>query len=126
MTVWRRGRGWDESPLGQAKILSKQALRLSTSTVYGWRRVCVCLNSTYFLSSLRSLELEEHMSERQSEVLADFERRKRARQSQYPLTMQRLKLAYGPSEPIALFGEGPAERREGESQACFCPPLLIF
>lgn len=88
--------------------------------------VCVCLNSTYFLSSLRSLELEEHMSERQSEVLADFERRKRARQSQYPLTMQRLKLAYGPSEPIALFGEGPAERREGESQACFCPPLLIF
>eukprot|EP00063_Salmo_salar_P018207 XP_013993042.1 PREDICTED: U4/U6 small nuclear ribonucleoprotein Prp4-like [Salmo salar] len=63
--------------------------------------------------SSRSLELEEHMSERQSEVLADFERRKRARQSQYPLTMQRLKLAYGPSEPIALFGEGPAERREG-------------
>lgn len=75
--------------------------------------VCVCLNSTYFLSSLRSLELEEHMSERQSEVLADFERRKRARQITVSTDDAEVKACLRAlREPITLFGEGPAERRE--------------
>ncbi|CAB1318693.1 unnamed protein product [Coregonus sp. 'balchen'] len=65
------------------------------------------------ISSGESLELEEHVSERQSEVLADFERRKRARQITVSTDDAEVKACLRAlGEPITLFGEGPAERRE--------------
>ncbi len=66
-----------------------------------------------FLSSGESMEMEEHVSERQAEMLADFERRKRARQitvSTDDVEVKACLRALG--EPIMLFGEGPPERRE--------------
>lgn len=59
------------------------------------------------------MEMEERVSERQAEVLAEFERRKRARQitvSTDDVEVKACLRALG--EPITLFGEGPAERRE--------------
>uniref|UniRef100_A0A6Q2ZLG0 Pre-mRNA processing factor 4 (PRP4)-like domain-containing protein n=1 Tax=Esox lucius TaxID=8010 RepID=A0A6Q2ZLG0_ESOLU len=65
------------------------------------------------ISSGESLELEERVSERQSEVLAEFERRKRARQITVSTDAAEVKACLRAlSEPITLFGEGPAERRE--------------
>ncbi|CAB1332588.1 unnamed protein product [Coregonus sp. 'balchen'] len=65
------------------------------------------------ISSGESLELEERVSERQSEVLADFERRKRARQITVSTDDAEVKACLRAlREPITLFGEGPAERRE--------------
>lgn len=53
------------------------------------------------------------MTERQSEVLADFERRKRARQITVSTDDAEVKACLRAlREPITLFGEGPAERRE--------------
>uniref|UniRef100_A0A671Q029 U4/U6 small nuclear ribonucleoprotein Prp4-like n=2 Tax=Sinocyclocheilus anshuiensis TaxID=1608454 RepID=A0A671Q029_9TELE len=65
------------------------------------------------ISSGESMEMEERVSERQAEVLAEFERRKRARQitvSTDDVEVKACLRALG--EPITLFGEGPAERRE--------------
>uniref|UniRef100_A0A8C7SU28 Pre-mRNA splicing tri-snRNP complex factor PRPF4 n=1 Tax=Oncorhynchus mykiss TaxID=8022 RepID=A0A8C7SU28_ONCMY len=65
------------------------------------------------ISSGESLELEERVTERQSEVLADFERRKRARQITVSTDDAEVKACLRAlREPITLFGEGPAERRE--------------
>lgn len=58
-------------------------------------------------------DLEDHMSERQAEVLAEFERRKRARQINVSTDDSEVKACLRAlGEPITLFGEGPAERRE--------------
>uniref|UniRef100_A0A8C4R5Y9 Pre-mRNA splicing tri-snRNP complex factor PRPF4 n=1 Tax=Eptatretus burgeri TaxID=7764 RepID=A0A8C4R5Y9_EPTBU len=58
-------------------------------------------------------DLEEHVNERRAEVLAEFERRKRARQITVPTDDAEVKAGLrNLSEPITLFGEGPAERRE--------------
>ncbi|KAG8547944.1 hypothetical protein GDO81_027073 [Engystomops pustulosus] len=60
-----------------------------------------------------SFDLEEHISERQAEVLAEFERRKRARQINVSTDDSEVKACLRAlGEPITLFGEGPAERRE--------------
>jgi len=59
------------------------------------------------------------MSERQAEVLAEFERRKRARQINVSTDDSEVKACLRAlGEPITLFGEGPAERRE---RCCVCP-----
>uniref|UniRef100_A0ABI7XRI9 Pre-mRNA splicing tri-snRNP complex factor PRPF4 n=7 Tax=Boreoeutheria TaxID=1437010 RepID=A0ABI7XRI9_FELCA len=69
-----------------------------------------------FLTSLlhgEVFEIEEHISERQAEVLAEFERRKRARQINVSTDDSEVKACLRAlGEPITLFGEGPAERRE--------------
>ncbi|TRY81402.1 hypothetical protein DNTS_032836 [Danionella cerebrum] len=65
------------------------------------------------ISSGEVMEMEERVSERQAEVLAEFERRKRARQitvSTDDVEVKACLRALG--EPITIFGEGPAERRE--------------
>nr|DBA21248.1 TPA: hypothetical protein GDO54_017922 [Pyxicephalus adspersus] len=60
-----------------------------------------------------SFDIEEHISERQAEVLAEFERRKRARQINVSTDDSEVKACLRAlGEPITLFGEGPAERRE--------------
>ncbi|POI31324.1 hypothetical protein CIB84_004926 [Bambusicola thoracicus] len=65
------------------------------------------------ISSGEVFELEDHMSERQAEVLAEFERRKRARQINVSTDDSEVKACLRAlGEPITLFGEGPAERRE--------------
>ncbi|XP_023674390.1 U4/U6 small nuclear ribonucleoprotein Prp4 [Paramormyrops kingsleyae] len=65
------------------------------------------------ISSGESMELEERVSERQAEVLAEFERRKRARQITVSTDDAEVKACLRAlGEPITIFGEGPAERRE--------------
>lgn len=65
------------------------------------------------LASGESFDLEEHRSERQAEILAEFERRKRARQINVSTDDSEVKACLRAlGEPITLFGEGPAERRE--------------
>ncbi|XP_058279139.1 U4/U6 small nuclear ribonucleoprotein Prp4 isoform X1 [Hirundo rustica] len=65
------------------------------------------------ISSGEVFDLEDHMSERQAEVLAEFERRKRARQINVSTDDSEVKACLRAlGEPITLFGEGPAERRE--------------
>ncbi|XP_030062372.1 U4/U6 small nuclear ribonucleoprotein Prp4 isoform X2 [Microcaecilia unicolor] len=65
------------------------------------------------ITSGESFDLEEHISERQAEVLAEFERRKRARQINVSTDDSEVKACLRAlGEPITLFGEGPAERRE--------------
>uniref|UniRef100_A0A8C9TQF9 Pre-mRNA splicing tri-snRNP complex factor PRPF4 n=2 Tax=Scleropages formosus TaxID=113540 RepID=A0A8C9TQF9_SCLFO len=65
------------------------------------------------ISSGESMELEDRVSERQAEVLAEFERRKRARQITVSTDDAEVKASLRAlGEPITLFGEGPAERRE--------------
>lgn len=59
------------------------------------------------------MEMEERVSERQLEALAEFERRRRARQ--IPVSTDDAEVKAGLralGEPITLFGEGPADRRE--------------
>jgi len=59
------------------------------------------------------MDLEERVSERQSEVLAEFERRRRARQITVSTDDAEVKACLRAlGEPIIIFGEGPAERRE--------------
>lgn len=60
-----------------------------------------------------TFDIEDHISEHQAEVLAEFERRRRARQinvSTDDAEVRACLRALG--EPVTLFGEGPAERRE--------------
>ncbi|XP_064420341.1 U4/U6 small nuclear ribonucleoprotein Prp4 [Latimeria chalumnae] len=65
------------------------------------------------ISSGEGFEIEDHISERQAEVLAEFERRKRARQINVSTDDAEVKACLRAlGEPITLFGEGPAERRE--------------
>ncbi|KAM6985557.1 U4/U6 small nuclear ribonucleoprotein Prp4 [Aplochiton taeniatus] len=65
------------------------------------------------ISSGDTMEMEERVSERQQEVLADFERRKRARQITVSTDDSEVKACLRAlGEPITRFGEGPAERRE--------------
>ncbi|KAJ7308054.1 hypothetical protein JRQ81_008557 [Phrynocephalus forsythii] len=65
------------------------------------------------ITSGEVFDLEEHISERQAEVLAEFERRKRARQINVSTDDSEVKACLRAlGEPITLFGEGPAERRE--------------
>ena len=65
------------------------------------------------ITSGEVFEIEEHISERQAEVLAEFERRKRARQINVSTDDSEVKACLRAlGEPITLFGEGPAERRE--------------
>ncbi len=59
------------------------------------------------------MELEERVSERQQEALAAFERRRRARQITVSTDDAEVKAGLRAlGEPITLFGEGPADRRE--------------
>ncbi|XP_061150106.1 U4/U6 small nuclear ribonucleoprotein Prp4 isoform X1 [Syngnathus typhle] len=65
------------------------------------------------ISSSETLELEEHVNERQQEALAEFERRRRARQITVSTDDTEVKAGLRAlGEPITLFGEGPADRRE--------------
>ncbi|TWW66540.1 U4/U6 small nuclear ribonucleoprotein Prp4 isoform X1 [Takifugu flavidus] len=65
------------------------------------------------ISSGETLELEERVSERQQEALAAFERRRRARQITVSTDDAEVKAGLRAlGEPITLFGEGPADRRE--------------
>lgn len=57
--------------------------------------------------------MEERVSERQQEALAAFERRRRARQITVSTDDAEVKAGLRAlGEPITLFGEGPADRRE--------------
>lgn len=65
------------------------------------------------ISGGETFDLEEHVSERRKELLAEFERRRKARQITVSTDDSEVKAQlrkYG--EPICVFGEGPAERRE--------------
>lgn len=65
------------------------------------------------ISSGETLEMEERVSERQMEVLAEFERRRRARQITVSTDDAEVKAGLRAlGEPITVFGEGPADRRE--------------
>ncbi|XP_029942701.1 U4/U6 small nuclear ribonucleoprotein Prp4 [Salarias fasciatus] len=65
------------------------------------------------ISSGETLEMEERVSERQQEALAEFERRRRARQITVSTDDAEVKACLRAlGEPITLFGEGPADRRE--------------
>ncbi|KAG8010400.1 U4/U6 small nuclear ribonucleoprotein Prp4 [Nibea albiflora] len=65
------------------------------------------------ISSGETLEMEERVSERQQEALAAFERRRRARQITVSTDDAEVKAGLRAlGEPITLFGEGPADRRE--------------
>ncbi|XP_077441990.1 U4/U6 small nuclear ribonucleoprotein Prp4 isoform X2 [Vanacampus margaritifer] len=65
------------------------------------------------ISSAETLELEDHVNERQQEALAEFERRRRARQITVSTDDTEVKAGLRAlGEPITLFGEGPADRRE--------------
>uniref|UniRef100_A0A8C7YEL4 Pre-mRNA splicing tri-snRNP complex factor PRPF4 n=1 Tax=Oryzias sinensis TaxID=183150 RepID=A0A8C7YEL4_9TELE len=65
------------------------------------------------ISSGETLEIEDRVSERQQEVLAEFERRRRARQITVSTDDAEVKAGLRAlGEPITLFGEGPADRRE--------------
>ncbi|XP_047426403.1 U4/U6 small nuclear ribonucleoprotein Prp4 [Mugil cephalus] len=65
------------------------------------------------ISSGDTLEMEERVSERQQEALAEFERRRRARQITVSTDDAEVKAGLRAlGEPITLFGEGPADRRE--------------
>ena len=65
------------------------------------------------ITSGEVFEIEEHISERQAKVLAEFERRKRARQINVSTDDSEVKACLRAlGEPITLFGEGPAERRK--------------
>merc|ERR1712002_512774 len=64
------------------------------------------------ISKAEAIELEEE-DESHAELLAEFERRKRARQIQVSTDDGEVKaLLRQQGEPICLFGEGPADRRE--------------
>uniref|UniRef100_A0A673AYS1 U4/U6 small nuclear ribonucleoprotein Prp4-like n=1 Tax=Sphaeramia orbicularis TaxID=375764 RepID=A0A673AYS1_9TELE len=65
------------------------------------------------ISSGRNDLMEERVSERQQEALAEFERRRRARQITVSTDDAEVKAGLRAlGEPITLFGEGPADRRE--------------
>ncbi|CAL9682009.1 unnamed protein product [Knipowitschia caucasica] len=65
------------------------------------------------ISSGETLEIEERVSERQHEVLLEFERRRRARQITVSTDDTEVKAGLRAlGEPITVFGEGPADRRE--------------
>uniref|UniRef100_A0A147AL31 U4/U6 small nuclear ribonucleoprotein Prp4 n=1 Tax=Fundulus heteroclitus TaxID=8078 RepID=A0A147AL31_FUNHE len=65
------------------------------------------------ISSGETMEMEERVSERQQEALAEFERRRRARQITVSTDDAEVKAGLRAlGEPITLFGEGPADRRE--------------
>ncbi|XP_070582205.1 U4/U6 small nuclear ribonucleoprotein Prp4-like [Ptychodera flava] len=58
-------------------------------------------------------DLEEHVNAQREEMLAEFERRKRARQILVSTDDSEVKVKLRElGEPICLFGEGPADRRE--------------
>lgn len=59
------------------------------------------------------MEMEYRVSEKQQEVLAEFERRRRARQITVSTDDAEVKAGLRAlGEAITLFGEGPADRRE--------------
>nr|XP_020492618.1 U4/U6 small nuclear ribonucleoprotein Prp4 isoform X1 [Labrus bergylta] len=65
------------------------------------------------ISSGETMEMEERVSERQQDALAAFERRRRARQITVSTDDAEVKAGLRAlGEPITLFGEGPADRRE--------------
>ncbi|KAF3848380.1 hypothetical protein F7725_014877, partial [Dissostichus mawsoni] len=65
------------------------------------------------ISSGEYLEMEERVSEHQNDALAAFERRRRARQITVSTDDSEVKAGLRAlGEPIVLFGEGPADRRE--------------
>lgn len=67
----------------------------------------------FVFSSGEFMEMEDRISDRQAEVLAEFERRKRARQITVSTDDVEVKACLRSlGEPITVFGEGPAERRE--------------
>lgn len=83
---------------------------------------CCFQSDGFVFGSGEVFDLEDHMSERQAEVLAEFERRKRARQINVSTDDSEVKACLRAlGEPITLFGEGPAERRE---RCCAHPCLL--
>ncbi|XP_064616387.1 U4/U6 small nuclear ribonucleoprotein Prp4-like [Liolophura sinensis] len=59
------------------------------------------------------MEIDEDIRQSQAELLAEFEKRKRARQIQVSTDDSEVKANLRQlGEPICLFGEGPADRRE--------------
>lgn len=65
------------------------------------------------VSGGETFDLEEHMNERKKVLLAQFEKRKKARQINVTTDDSEVKAQLRQlGEPICLFGEGPAERRE--------------
>lgn len=65
------------------------------------------------ISSGATFDIEEEYQQNQAELLAEFEKRKRARQIQVSTDDSEVKAHLRQlGEPICLFGEGPADRRE--------------
>ncbi|XP_041370101.1 U4/U6 small nuclear ribonucleoprotein Prp4-like [Gigantopelta aegis] len=65
------------------------------------------------ITSSGHFDIEESEAESQAEILAKFEKRKKARQIQVSTDDTEVKATLRQlGEPICLFGEGPAERRE--------------
>lgn len=104
---------------------SKLASRLETSTFLQVTSVLSAIGEMFLLFSRvrlvfihgaqtgETLELEDRVSERQQEALAAFERRRRARQITVSTDDAEVKAGLRAlGEPITLFGEGPADRRE--------------
>lgn len=125
MEAWRRRSGnvWPQTR-GQEEAQWKLELMQATSTchqVVVLLRTLVVLSTkvrlfVYILwrsSSGETLEMEERVSERQQDALAEFERRRRARQITVSTDDAEVKAGLRAlGEPITLFGEGPADRRE--------------
>lgn len=65
------------------------------------------------ISSGKTMDLEKEYEQSQAELLADFERRKKAKKIQVSTDDAEVKAHLRQlGEPICLFGEGPADRRE--------------
>ncbi|XP_049907613.1 U4/U6 small nuclear ribonucleoprotein Prp4 [Epinephelus moara] len=92
----------------------KERERLSSETSKGSDAVKAGIEAGNInISSGETLDLEERVSERQQEALAAFERRRRARQITVSTDDAEVKAGLRAlGEPITLFGEGPADRRE--------------
>ncbi|XP_030391393.1 U4/U6 small nuclear ribonucleoprotein Prp4 [Gopherus flavomarginatus] len=99
---------------GSLEEKERERIAKGESGLLGRERVKAAIEAGNInITSGEVFDLEDHISERQAEVLAEFERRKRARQINVSTDDSEVKACLRAlGEPITLFGEGPAERRE--------------